>query len=93
MSPVWNLWVQNSRGSLNCRNSEKMWVYQGLRVLESLRTHGTLEAAGTVISTPTSDRLLELIELQEFWESLNIQLVLEFSSCWSLYSFKISKSS
>ena len=47
-----------------------MSVYHVLRSLGNLRTNGTLIVEGTVMSTPTSDGLLELIKLQEFRESL-----------------------
>ena len=70
-----------------------MWVYEALRALKNLRTHGTLEAGGTVISTPMLDGLLELARFQEFSESLKIQLFLELSGCWGLCSSQIFKGS
>ena len=38
----WIPWILNPWGTLNSRNSEKMWIYQVLRALENLRTHGAL---------------------------------------------------
>ena len=52
-----------------------MRVYQALRVLENLRTHGILEAGGTVMSAPTSDRTIEADKILRVLRTLKNSIV------------------
>ena len=43
-----------------------MRICQALRALENLKTLGTLEAEGVIVSTSTFQGLLEVLKFQQF---------------------------